>query len=55
MLNSSEFIIKQKTASGNYKSLTGIDRLRSYLKIDLSCSAFLRLQMQFDSDEIERN
>ena len=41
-----EFIIKQKTASGNYKYLMEIDRFRSYVKIDLSFFAFLRLQMQ---------
>ena len=29
VLISPEFIIKQKTASGNYKYLTGIDRFRS--------------------------
>ena len=48
MLISPEFIIKQKTASGNNKYLTGIDRFRSYVKIDLSFFAFLRLQMQHE-------
>ena len=44
---SPEFIIKQKNASGSYKYLTGSDRVRSHVKIDLSFSgAFLRLQMQ---------
>ena len=52
VLISPEFIIKQKTASGNYNFLTGIDRFRLYMKIDLSVFAFLRLQMQ---GEIERN
>ena len=46
VLISQEFIIKQKTASVNYRYLTGIDRFRSYVKIDLSFFAFLRLQMQ---------
>ena len=45
---SPEVIIKHKTASGNYKYLTGIDHFRSYVKIGLSFIAFLQLQMQHD-------
>ena len=45
---SPEVIIEQKTASGNYKYLTGIDHFRSYVKIGLSFFAFLQLQMQRD-------
>ena len=41
-----EVIIEQKTASGNYKHLTGVDHFRSYVKIGLSFFASLRLQMQ---------
>ena len=45
---SPEVIIEQKTASGNYKYLMGIDHFRSYVKIGLSFFAFLQLQMQRD-------
>ena len=46
---SPEVIIEQKTASGNYEYLTGIDQIRSYVKIGLSFFAFLQLQMHRDS------
>ena len=45
---SPEVIIEQKTASGKYKYLTGIDHFRSFVKICLSFIAFLQLQMQRD-------
>ena len=45
---SPEVIIEHKTASGNYKYLTGIDHFRSYVKLGLSLFAFLQLQMQRD-------
>ena len=41
-----EVINEQNTASGNYEYWTGIDQIRSYVKIGLSFFAFLRLQMQ---------
>ena len=43
---SPEVIIKQNTASGNHKYLTGIDHFRSNVKIAVSFFAFRRLQRQ---------
>ena len=41
-----EVIIEQKTASGKYEYLKGIDHFRAFVKICLSYIAFLQLQMQ---------
>ena len=53
VLISPEFIIKQKTARGNYTYLTGIDRFRSYVKIDLSSLPFFGCRCSANFDEIE--
>ena len=46
---STEVIIEQKTANGNYKYLTGIDHFRSYVKIGLE---FLCLSSAADAAQI---